>query len=157
MRNFLLPAARALVGAASRLISTPGQASARLPMRHARVRAPLLLLAPLALLAWNGVTSKIRYQDITNKARVKVRHHTRIFNGPYADVLRMFTSGGASAAVGDYDNDGYDDIFVTDSDKGTRHHLFHNNHDGTFTDVAEQAGVAGGNEPLTICADALWF
>jgi len=32
----------------------------------------------------------------------------------------MFTSGGASAAVGDYDNDGLDDIFVTDTEAGNR-------------------------------------
>ena len=30
----------------------------------------------------------------------------------------MFTSGGAAVAVGDYDNDGFDDMFVTDSDNG---------------------------------------
>ena len=124
-----------------------------------RPRFALLALAavPVALVAWNGVAAKIRYQDITDKARVKVRHHTRVYSGPYADVLRMFTSGGAAAAVGDYDNDGFEDIFVTDSDAGKRNFLFHNNHDGTFSEVAEQAGVAGGNDPQSIVADALWF
>jgi hypothetical protein len=42
--------------------------------------------------------------------------------------------------VGDYDNDGYDDLFVT---YYGRNKLFHNNGNGTFTDVAEIAGVAG--------------
>ena len=124
------------------------------------VRRHLGLIAaaavPVVLVAWNGV-ARIRYQDVTESSHARARHHTRVFNGPYADVLRMFTSGGASAAVGDYDNDGYDDIFVTDSDAGKPNHLFHNNRDGTFTDVAEQAGVIGGNDPLSIVADALWF
>lgn len=48
---------------------------------------------------------------------------------------------GMGVAVGDYDNDGYPDIFVTNYGKNT---LYHNNGDGTFTDVTEKAGVAGG-------------
>ena len=112
---------------------------------------------PAALIAWNGVSAKIKFQDVTDQAKVKVRHHTHVFSGPHADVLRMFTSGGAAAAVGDYDNDGYEDLFVTDSDAGKRNFLYHNNHDGTFTECAEQAGVSGGNSPQAIVADALWF
>jgi hypothetical protein len=99
----------------------------------------------------------ITFEEIAAKAGVKVTHHTRHFNGDAADVLRMFTSGGASAAVGDFDNDGYDDLFVTDSDDKTTSHLYHNNHNLTFTDVTAKAGVGGGNDPLSIVADAVWF
>jgi len=49
---------------------------------------------------------------------------------------------GFGAVVGDYDNDGWPDIFVSNYGKNR---LFHNNHDGTFTDVAEKAGVTLGN------------
>jgi enediyne biosynthesis protein E4 len=42
--------------------------------------------------------------------------------------------------VGDYDNDGWPDLYVTNYGKNR---LYHNNHDGTFTDVAEKAGVDG--------------
>jgi hypothetical protein len=116
----------------------------------------LIAAIPAALLAWNGV-AKIRFQEVTDPAKVRMRHHTRVFDGPYADVLRMFTSGGAAVAVGDFDGDGLDDMFVTDSDKGRRHYLYRNNGDGTFTEMAEKAGVAGGNDPLSIVADAVWF
>lgn len=46
---------------------------------------------------------------------------------------------GLGVAVGDYDNDGWPDLYVTNL--GTNR-LYHNNHDGTFTDVAVKAGVA---------------
>ncbi len=48
---------------------------------------------------------------------------------------------GFGAVVGDYDNDGWPDLYVTNYGKNR---LFHNNHDGTFTDVAEKAGVTVG-------------
>jgi len=49
---------------------------------------------------------------------------------------------GYGVAVGDYDNDGWPDIYVSNFGKNR---LYHNNHDGTFTDVAEKAGVTLGN------------
>jgi hypothetical protein len=117
----------------------------------------LLLAAPLVVLAASSVVAKIRFSDVAVQAGVRTQHHTRRFAGPHGDVLRMFTSGGASVAVGDYDGDGFDDIFVTDSDKGRTSHLFHNNGDMTFTEVTAQAGVGGGNDDHSIVSDALWF
>jgi len=49
---------------------------------------------------------------------------------------------GFGVAVGDYDNDGWPDLYVTNYGKNR---LYHNNHDGTFTDAAEKAGVALGS------------
>ena len=49
---------------------------------------------------------------------------------------------GFGVAIGDYDNDGWPDIFVCNFGKNR---LYHNNHDGTFTDVGEKAGVTLGN------------
>ncbi len=49
---------------------------------------------------------------------------------------------GYGVTIGDFDNDGWPDIFVANYGKNR---LYHNNHDGTFTDVAEKAGVTLGN------------
>ena len=51
------------------------------------------------------------------------------------------TGYGMGVAVGDYDNDGYEDLYVT-AYGGNK--LYHNNGDGTFSDVTEKAGVGGG-------------
>ncbi len=56
------------------------------------------------------------------------------------------------AAWGDYDNDGWPDLFLTHLGPNQ---LFHNNGDGTFTDVTPQAGVTGG--PTQLSSSALWF
>jgi enediyne biosynthesis protein E4 len=49
---------------------------------------------------------------------------------------------GFGVAIGDYDNDGWPDIFVANYGKNR---LYHNNHDGTFTDVGGKAGITLGN------------
>jgi hypothetical protein len=63
-------------------------------------------------------------------------------DGTFTDVTQEAGVGGKGFAmgvtVGDYDNDGYEDIYVTNWNSAI---LYHNNGDGTFTDVTEKAGV----------------
>jgi enediyne biosynthesis protein E4 len=75
-------------------------------------------------------------------------------HGVFTDVTHkagldqtMFAMG---CAVGDYDNDGYDDIYVTCVLGPSR--LYHNNRNGTFTDVAAKAGVTNSRMWGTSCA-----
>jgi len=64
-------------------------------------------------------------------------------DGTFTDVTDTAGVAGqgfnVGVAIGDYDNDGFEDIFVTGVHRNT---LYHNNGDGTFTDVTERAGLA---------------
>jgi len=97
------------------------------------------------------------FEDVTKRAGLAVSHHNRVFHNPYADIMAGYTALGAAAAVADYDGDGYEDLFVTDSSEGGRNHLYHNNGDLTFTDVAAAAAVAAGNDAENATSDAIWF
>ena len=76
------------------------------------------------------------------------KYWNRLFHqksdGTFEDVTEKAGLQGAGygmgVAVGDYDNDGYEDLYVT-AYGGNK--LYHNNGDGTFTDVTDKAGVAG--------------
>ncbi len=76
----------------------------------------------------------------TKRTTLKLYHNNG--NGTFTDVtsragldVEMY---GMGAAVGDYDNDGWDDLYVTGLGEAR---LFHNEHNGTFKDVTRQAGV----------------
>ncbi len=74
-------------------------------------------------------------------------------DGTFTDVTEKAglaqTGWGQGVCVGDYDNDGYEDLFVTYYGKNV---LYHNNGGGTFTDVSEKAHVAGNGAWSTGCA-----
>jgi len=75
-------------------------------------------------------------------------------DGTFTDVTAKagvaHSGWGQGVCIGDYDNDGWDDLFVTYFGKNV---LYHNNGDGTFTDVSQKAGVAGkGTRWNTGCA-----
>src|SRR6185503_19755689 len=85
------------------------------------------------------------------------KHTNRIFDNPYAKIMAGYTALGASVAIADFDSDGYDDVFLTDSAQNGKNRLYHNNHNLTFTDIAEQAGLADGNDSANSSAAALWL
>lgn len=85
--------------------------------------------------------------DIASLKKTSPKYWNRLFHnngdGTFTDVTEKAGLTGmgydTGVAIGDYDNDGYEDIFVAGVHRNT---LYHNNGDGTFTDVTEKAGLA---------------
>jgi len=84
--------------------------------------------------------------DIHTLQKSSPRYRNRLFHnngdGTFSDVTEKAGLAGigydTGVAIGDYDNDGFEDIFVGGVHRNT---LYHNNGDGTFTDVTEKAGL----------------
>ena len=101
---------------------------------------------------WTFTSSTARPSLASRKNRRK--YWNRLFHnnhdGTFTDVTEKAGVKGEGydigVAVGDYDNDGWPDIFLANV---TANQLFHNNHDGTFTDVTGKAGVARGGAGRT--------
>src|SRR4029077_13951805 len=88
--------------------------------------------------------SQIQFRDITAQAGIHFTHN----NGAFGKKYLPETMGPGCAFI-DYDNDGWPDILLINRESWPGHpgpqttpKLYHNNHDGTFTDVTQKAGLA---------------
>jgi enediyne biosynthesis protein E4 len=87
----------------------------------------------------------IEFTDVTSQAGIHFKHNSGAFGKKYLPETM-----GSGICFIDYDNDGWQDIFFVNSMDWPGHKsggrslpaLYHNNHDGTFTDVTQQAGLA---------------
>jgi hypothetical protein len=147
--NFLRPSSRRLAAPATLLAllmfagckskPAPETASISVPS-PAAASAPIVSSGPVALPRPSG---PITFTDVTAQAGIHFRHNNGGFGKKYLPETM-----GSGVCVIDYDNDGWPDIlFVNSADwPGHKTHrttpaLYHNNHDGTFTDVTKQAGL----------------
>jgi hypothetical protein len=103
---------------------------------------------------WHPDISDNRGRTLKGKLKNALYHNNG--DGSFTDVTDKAgvagyeDSYGMAASAADYDNDGYLDLFVCNYGKCI---LYHNNHDGTFTDVTEKAGLASPGWALA----APWF
>jgi enediyne biosynthesis protein E4 len=86
----------------------------------------------------------IEFVDVTAQAGIHFKHNSGAFGKKYLPETM-----GSGVCLIDYDDDGWQDIFFVNSMDWPEHRtgksypaLYHNNHDGTFTDVTQQAGLA---------------
>ena len=91
----------------------------------------------------NGTTLDPVPQGKVPTSHLYRNNHDGTFTDVTAKAGLTHTGWGQGVCVGDYDNDGWEDLYVTYYGKNV---LYHNNRDGTFTDVSEKAKVAGNGK-----------
>jgi len=125
----------------------------------ARVRLAVFLLVPIAF-GLGAQTQRnsgqlANFVDVGEKAGLTMKN---VFGGVDSKKYIIETTG-TGVAIFDYDNDGWPDIFIVNGTtlegfppgKGPTNHLYHNNHDGTFTDVTVKAGLAATGWGQGVC------
>lgn len=130
-----------------------------------------LLATPLIIKRWNkgeqsntGVdkeTALKRYgfyfEEVSKQSGVDFTHTPPKLDSKLEHIMPQIAGMGAAVSIVDYNRDGWQDIYVTNSSEGTNNSLFRNNTDGTFTDVASEMGIANVNNIETgVSMGAVW-
>src|SRR5260221_728925 len=129
----------------------PGQVIMR---RRCPARRKIMAYGSFCCLMGAAIAPEVQFTDITQASRVDFKHESSVTSNKYL----LETMGGGVALL-DYDNDGRLDILFTNgakiddpmpdgklpdkSDRRFWNRLYHQNADGTFTDVTEKAGLTG--------------
>jgi hypothetical protein len=121
-----------------------------------------LLAAPLLIQQWssgaagtstNSSTALERYgfvlENVAAEVGIDFRHQAPDLDSSLAHIMPEVAQAGASVSITDVDQDGYADLYVTNSKRDTRNALYRNQGDGTFTDMAPELGIAALNRPET--------
>lgn len=103
--------------------------------------------------------SSVKFEYMTEKSGLTFQHERAEFAPQLENIMPWLTAGGAGVAVGDYNNDGRDDIYFTTSKLGATNHLYRNDGNFKFTEVGEELGIGRVNDnPVTGTSSfAMWF
>jgi hypothetical protein len=98
-----------------------------------------------------------RLEESAKALGVDFMHQGPRFDARLAHIMPQVASMGAAVAVADFDRDGWQDFYVTNSGEGSRNRLYRNQGNGMFADVAAQMGVADVNQRDTgVSMGAVW-
>lgn len=85
------------------------------------------------------------FEEVSRKSAVNFVHQAPKLDPKLNNIMPQIASMGAGVAVADFDNDGWNDLYLTNSSIGSKNALYKNKKDGTFEEVAERAGVGDIN------------
>src|SRR4029079_6609607 len=130
-----------------------------------------LLATPLVLKrlgAWREVTSKLdatqalsRYgfnlQEVAQASGISFVHQAPTLDHKLDHIMPQVAAMGAGASIVDFDRDGWQDIYLTNSGEGSKNCLYRNLRNGSFQDVAGELGLADVNQQGTgVSMGAVW-
>ncbi len=98
-----------------------------------------------------------RLQEVSRQAGIDFVHQAPTFDAQLAHIMPQVASTGASVTVVDFNRDGWQDLYVTNSGEGSFNRLYRNTGTGTFVDEAAALGVADVNRTGTgVSMGAVW-
>jgi enediyne biosynthesis protein E4 len=96
-------------------------------------------------------------QEVARESGIAFTHEPPRFDARLQHIMPIVAAMGASVSVADFNRDGWQDLYVTNSAEGSHNRLYRNNRNGTFTDVAGESGVADVNQPGTgVSMGSVW-
>jgi hypothetical protein len=96
-------------------------------------------------------------EEISGQSGIDFTHERPDLDPRLNHILPQIASVGASVSVVDYNNNGWQDIYLTNSKYGTKNALYMNMGDGTFRDIAGELGIADVNNDGTgVSMGAVW-
>ncbi|HXG64182.1 MAG TPA: VCBS repeat-containing protein, partial [Blastocatellia bacterium] len=98
-----------------------------------------------------------RLEEVSRSCGIDFTHQCPKFDPKLDHIMPQVASMGAAVSVVDFDRDGWQDLYVTNSGEGSMNALYRNNGDGTFKDVAAELGIADLNQPeVGVSMGAVW-
>ncbi len=129
------------------LLATP------LAVRHFSAASPEGSLSAAEAVARYGFA----FEEVSAAAGIRFTHRPPVLDAKLEPIMPAVAAYGAGVSVVDFDRDGWQDLYVTNSAVGSRNALYRNRGDGTFEDVAERLGVADVNHRATgVSMGAVW-
>src|SRR6185295_12732979 len=97
------------------------------------------------------------FQEVAKASGIDFVHQAPTLDHKLDHIMPQIASMGAGASIVDFDRDGWQDIYLTNSGEGSLNRLYRNNGDGSFTDVAGNVGLADLNQAGSgVSMGAVW-
>jgi hypothetical protein len=98
-----------------------------------------------------------RFEESSKNAGIGFKHEAPEFDEKLNHIMPQIAVVGAAVSVVDFDRDGWNDFYVTNSDEGSKNALYRNLGNGSFKDVASEVGLADLNSrELGASMGAVW-
>lgn len=97
------------------------------------------------------------FEEVAKQSGVDFTHLAPKLDSKLENIMPQIASMGAGVSIVDFNKDGWNDIYLTNSGEGSQNALFKNNTDGTFSDVAKDLGIADVNQKESgVSMGAVW-
>jgi hypothetical protein len=98
-----------------------------------------------------------RLEEVSKTSGIDFKHQAPTLDHKLDHIMPQVASMGAAVSIVDFDRDGWQDVYVTNSGEGSKNSLYRNLADGTFRDVATEMNVGDINQPGTgVSMGAVW-